>query len=133
MTAALTADEPRFQPGFEAADTTVLAAIGLYGYYGPIATTGPPSSPHDYITAQAPPVAVIHGDRDTLVIVEDARAFVGDLQDRSESPVVYGELPGAQHGFDLFHSIRFEAVIDAIETFTESITADQRRLSDRAR
>jgi hypothetical protein len=31
--------------------------------------------------------------------------------------VVYAELPGAQHAFDLFHSLRFEAVVDAIEAF----------------
>jgi hypothetical protein len=30
---------------------------------------------------------------------------------------VYAELPGAQHAFDLFHSPRCEAVIDAIEAF----------------
>jgi hypothetical protein len=30
---------------------------------------------------------------------------------------VYAELTGAQHSFDLFHSLRFEAVIDAIEAF----------------
>jgi acetyl esterase/lipase len=127
VTAALTPNEPRFQPGFETADTTVLAAVGLYGYYGPIATSGPPSSPHDYLTAQAPPIAVLHGDRDTLVIVEDARAFAHDLRDRSANPVVYAELPGAQHGFDVCHSIRFEAVIDAIETFTSAIGADRCR------
>jgi hypothetical protein len=32
--------------------------------------------------------------------------------------VVYAELPGAQHAFDLFHSLRFEAVVDAAEAFT---------------
>jgi hypothetical protein len=31
--------------------------------------------------------------------------------------VVYLELPGAQHAFDLFNSIRFEKVVDAIEAF----------------
>jgi hypothetical protein len=31
--------------------------------------------------------------------------------------VVYAELPGAQHVFDLVHSLRFEAVVDAIEAF----------------
>jgi hypothetical protein len=32
-------------------------------------------------------------------------------------PVVYAELPGAQHAFDPFHSIRFETVVEAIEAF----------------
>jgi acetyl esterase/lipase len=35
-TAALTANDPTFQPGFEEADTTVAAAVGLYGYYGSV-------------------------------------------------------------------------------------------------
>jgi hypothetical protein len=30
----------------------------------------------------------------------------------SASPVVYAELPRVQHGFDRFHSIRFEQVVD---------------------
>jgi hypothetical protein len=31
--------------------------------------------------------------------------------------VVYAELPGGQHSFDLFHSIRFDTVVGAIEGF----------------
>lgn len=49
--------------------------------------------------------------------MEIARSFVGDLRSTSSNPVVYAELPGAQHAFDLFHSIRFEQVIDGIEAF----------------
>ena len=33
-------------------------------------------------------------------------------------PVVYAELPGGHHTFDLFHSIRFEAVVDGVEAFS---------------
>ena len=32
--AALTPNDPAFQPGFEHADTSVTAAVSLYGYYG---------------------------------------------------------------------------------------------------
>ena len=32
--AALTPNDPAFQPGFEHADTSVTAAISLYGYHG---------------------------------------------------------------------------------------------------
>ena len=39
----------------------------------------------------------------------------------SANPVVYAELPGAQHGFDFFYSIRFEAVIDGIEAFADGV------------
>ena len=114
--AALTPNDPAFQPGFEAADTSVSAAISLYGYYGSL-NTGRPSSPLDYVDAEAPPFFVAHGDRDTLVLVDDARHFVEQLRSASSQPVVYAELPGGQHTFDLFHSIRFETVVDAIEAF----------------
>jgi acetyl esterase/lipase len=46
---------------------------------------------------------VAHGDRDPLVTVEGARLFVKRLRSTSSNPVVYAELPGAQHSFDLFH------------------------------
>ena len=117
--AALTPNDPRFQPGFERADTSVTAAICLYGYYGSLETDErTPSSPQAYVRRDAPPFFVAHGDQDTLVLVEDARPFVQRLRRSSSNPVVYAELPGAQHAFDLFHSIRFETVVNAIEGFT---------------
>ena len=115
--AALTPNDPAFQPGFEAADTSVSAAISLYGYYGSLDSERQPSSPLDYVDTEAPPFFVAHGDRDTLVLVDDARHFVEQLRSASSQPVVYAELPGGQHTFDLFHSIRFETVVDAIEAF----------------
>jgi dipeptidyl aminopeptidase/acylaminoacyl peptidase len=60
---------------------------------------------------------IAHGDHDTRVPVGGARLFVERLRSTSSRPVVYTELPGAQHAFDLFHSLRFEAVVDAIEAF----------------
>jgi acetyl esterase/lipase len=117
--AALTPGHPEFQPGFEGADTSVSAAISMYGYYGPLAAgEGPPSSPLAYVGPDAPPFFVAHGDQDTLVSVENARPFVELLQSGSSHPVVYVELPGAQHSFDVFHSLRFEAVVNGIEAFT---------------
>ncbi len=117
-TAALTQNDPAFQPGFEDADTSVAGAVCLYGYYGGLDSEGPlPTSPHDYVRADAPPFFVTHGDQDTIVIVEDARAFVETLRSTSTRPVVYAELPGAQHGFDLFGSLRCERVVDAVEAF----------------
>jgi acetyl esterase/lipase len=93
----------------------------LYAYYGSVASGGPPSSRLGYSTTNAPPCFVVHGDQDTLVIVEDARGFVEQLRATSSNPVVYAELPGAQHGFDLFRSRRFDTVVDAIEAFTAHI------------
>jgi acetyl esterase/lipase len=92
-TAALTANDPSFQPGFEPADTSVAAAVCLYGYYGSLDGRAA-SSPLAYAQADAPPFLVAHGDKDTIVLVEDARRFVQGLRQSSSNPVVYAELPG---------------------------------------
>jgi acetyl esterase/lipase len=120
--AALTANDPALQPGFEEVDTSVAAVVSLYGYYG---STGPGarSRPMGLDANGAPPFFVVHPDRDTLVVVEDARAFVEHIRKTSPSPVVYAELPFAQHAFDYFYSIRFEAVIDGIEAFADWVRA----------
>jgi acetyl esterase/lipase len=49
--------------------------------------------------------------------VAAARLFAGHLRAASASPVVYAELPGAQHGFDRFNSLSFEAVCAGIGAF----------------
>jgi hypothetical protein len=38
--------------------------------------------------------------------------------------VVYAELPGTQHNFDFFPSLRFHAVADAVEDFTAWVRTD---------
>jgi len=116
LAAACTVNDPQFQPGFESADTSVAAAIAFYGYYGwPL-----PAFPPD-----APPLFVLHGDLDTVVPVEDARVFIDKARRESKNPVLYAELPGAHHNFDLFHSIRSETVIDGVEVFTAWVMANR--------
>jgi acetyl esterase/lipase len=116
---ALTADNATFQPGFEQADTSVNAAVGRYGYYGPAPmSAGRHSAPDAYASANAPPFFIIHGTRDPMIAAAHARRFVEQLRARSTRPVLYAELPGGQHNFDRFPSIRGFAVVDAIETFT---------------
>jgi acetyl esterase/lipase len=127
--AAFTANDPRFQPGFEDVDTTVTAAIGLYGYYGSLGDTATSSSPADHVGPGAPPVLVVHGRNDTYVPVEGAREFVGRMRRGSSAAVVYAELTGAQHSFDLFHSVRFDAVIDTIEAFASWATNARRPIT----
>jgi acetyl esterase/lipase len=117
--AALTPNDPAYQPGFEHADTSVTAAICLHGYYGLAGTTDrSPSSPLAYDGTDAPPFFVAHGDHDSLLPVAAARLFAGKVRATSSNPVIYAELPGAQHGFDRFHSLRFDTVVEAIEAFT---------------
>jgi acetyl esterase/lipase len=152
--AALTMNDPTLQPGFEDADTSVVAAIPLYGDYdwldihGERATRGLDrskylrdaivkcsadddverwqlGSPLHHVRADAPPFFVVHGARDSLLLVEDARHFVDALRNVSRSPVVYAELPGAQHAFDGFQSVRCGSVINAMEWFTSWVRTTQ--------
>lgn len=142
--AALTAGDRSLQPGFEDADTSVLAAVPFYGVYdmldsGAVYYEGLRSwlleqvvikrrrdddpeafravSPTHRVHAGAPPFMVLHGEHDSLVPVADARAFVRALRDASRNEVVYVELPGAEHAFDLFPSQRTARVVEGIERF----------------
>ena len=143
--AALTAGDPAYQPGFEDADTSVQAAIPHYGVYDFAGSTGLRSaerlrdeflaprilqktwadSPDDFeaaspilrITADAPDFFVLHGKHDSLVPVDQARLFVDRLRATSKRTVVYAELPGAQHAFDVFPSIRSAHVVRAIDRY----------------
>ena len=116
---ALTGNDPRFQPGFEDLDTEIAGAVALYGYYGPASDGGLPSSPADYARPDAPPVMLVHGARDPMVPVSDARTFATTLRARSRSPVVWAELPGGLHTFDRFASIRSAGVVAGVEAFAE--------------
>ena len=124
--AALSPNDPTLQPGFETADTRVSAAIGFYGfygrYYGRDEGEQPSSSPLDYDASSAPPFMLVVGDHDnTYFPVELARTFALHLRAASAEPVVYAELPGGQHAFDLYHSIRFEAVLDGVDAFVDQV------------
>jgi acetyl esterase/lipase len=143
--AALTANDAAYQPGFEDADTTVQAAVPHYGVYDFAGVTGLRSaellrdaflaprifqkawpeareefeaaSPILRVTPEAPDFFVLHGVHDTLVEVAQARLFVERLREVSKKKVVYAELPGAQHAFDIFPSIRSAHVVRAIERY----------------
>jgi acetyl esterase/lipase len=115
--AALTPNQPDYQPGFADADTSVTAAIGLYGYYGRTEGHRPDSSPEVHISRDAPPFLLVHGDHDSVVPVEWASHFASALREVSKQPVVYIEMPGAQHSFDYFDSLRGRLIVDQIEAF----------------
>jgi acetyl esterase/lipase len=122
--AGFTVNDPVFQPGFERADTSVAAVVALYGYYGGIASRrGLPSSPFDYADRGSAPLLIVQGGQDTFTSASRARALAERARRATANPVVYVELPGAQHSFDLLSSIRLEAVIDGIEAFVGSVAA----------
>ncbi len=99
----------------------VGALVGLYGYYGAQRTRSQvPSDPARYPADDAPPTLVVHGDADSFVDIAGARRYVEHRRLLSEVPVALAALPGAQHGFDRFVSLRFSAVCDAIEDFAHA-------------
>ena len=146
--AALTAGDRSLQPGFEDADTSVAAAVPFYGVYDMLdedavyyeglrswlleeivikrrRVDDPDAfravSPTHRVHAGAPPFLVFHGERDTLVPVDDARTFAERLKTTSDSEALYVELPGAEHAFDLFPSLRTARVVEGIERFLRTV------------
>ena len=122
---ALSQQDPRYQPGFESADTSVSAVVGLYGYYGPYYgddwNAALPSSPLVMDASSAPPFFLTHGTVDNNASVENSRELAAKLRAEAPTRPVYAELPGAQHGFDLVSSWRFEAILDGIQDFTDAV------------
>ena len=127
---ALTQNAPEYQPGFEGADTSVSAAVGLYGYYGRTEGHVPESSPEAHCHSDAPPFLLIHGDRDTSVPATWGRAFAERLNEVSRQPVIWTEVPDAQHSFDYFASPRAWRAVAQIETFAAWVLP-QRTISRR--
>jgi len=144
--AALTPNRAEWQPGFEQVDTSLQAAVPFYGVYDFLDRHGirpemsmdsllvdrvmqcsrqqnpelwDTGSPLSHVAVDAPPMFVIHGTHDSLVWVEEARVFVSALQAVSKQPVAYAELPGAQHAFETFHSVRTDHTVHAVGHFLE--------------
>ena len=152
--AALTPGRVDWQPGFEDVDTSVTACVPFYGpadfrdrdgirgrfaamepflarFVMPAPETDDPElwdavSPITHVGPHAPPFFVIQGSNDVLVWREENRAFVERLRAASHEPVVYWEVPGAQHAFDMLNSVRSLAAVDAVERFVGWATAPER-------
>ena len=82
------------------------------------------ASPISHVGPHAPPFFVLHGTNDSLVPVEQARTFVDELRKESNQPVVYAELPGAQHAFEMFPSVRTHATVHAVERFLAVVRSE---------
>ena len=144
--AALTPNDPKFQPGFPRTPTRrwwrpspfTVATTGtppktpgappdssrlLQKTRGQAETSGThrqiylDASPLQHVRADAPQFFVLHGADDSLIPVVEAQEFVEELRSVSKSPVAYAELPHAQHGFDVFGSARADKAADAIARF----------------
>ncbi len=141
---ALTGNEVEFQPGFENVDTSVQGCVSFYGVYDFTDRQGvwhheklrellerqvmkasldeapaawEKASPVSWISTAAPPFLVVHGELDTMVPVEEARHFCDAFCRTAAAPIVYAEIPAAQHAFEIFPSLRSAGVINGVERF----------------
>jgi acetyl esterase/lipase len=148
--AALTANRPELQPGFEDADTSVKGCVPMYAIFDFLNRNGARwdwpliprdvmksrphedpegyalASPLDQVGPHAPPFLVIHGGNDSLVPPREAHIFVAALRGVSTQPVEYLEVIGAQHAFDAISSPRTRAVTTRILAFLDTTVAAAR-------
>lgn len=148
----LTEGDRDLQPGFEDADTSVQAVVPFYGLYDlldedhnhhptlrhilawVIIKARRDRDPERYtrvspmhrLRDDAPPFFIIHGDADTLVNVNESRTFSRRLREISDEPVLYAEMAGGQHAFDVFSSVRTGRLLQAVEQFL-ALTYEQHR------
>jgi acetyl esterase/lipase len=151
----LTANDPVWQPGFESVDTSVQAMIPFYGVYDWTSSATSrdrglrralertivkqrfadardiydSASPMFRVHADAPPALVVHGTLDNLAPIAEAREFVARLRAVSRAPVVYVELHGASHAFDVFNSIRSLQAISGVDAFLNWVRSEGARPS----
>ncbi len=143
--AALTPNDPEYQSGFEQVETSVRAAVPFYGVYDWTNRGGhgrgndgfggfiervvmkrrvtndrgafESASPLYRVNGDAPPFLVVHGTSDSLVTFDGAEDFVDALREASHEPVAFVALPGAQHAFEVFHSLRTDYMVRGVERF----------------
>ncbi len=151
--AALTPNDPQWQPGFEDADTSVVAAVPIYGRYDWFTAHG--SGRKEFIAflqkfvvkkpfaqnrqtyldassikrlrADAPPFFILHGADDSIIPVGEGREFAEALREVSTSTVAYAEIPHAQHAFDFYYgSPRAHYTARAVEEFLSWVHAKRK-------
>jgi acetyl esterase/lipase len=155
---ALTANDARYQPGFEDQDTSVAACVSMYGVYdlaglfehtpfprrfadrfervlmGALRRDEPArfvdASPIAHVDERAPPFFVVHGGNDNLVPVAQARRFADALRAVSTQPVVYAEIAGASHAFEVFHSVRAANVVNGVDRFLAVVQSARAERAD---
>jgi acetyl esterase/lipase len=140
--AALTPNDPVFQPGFEHKDTSVQAAVPFYGVYDftdaenmhemmlpfleqfvmKVRYAHAPerfreASPISHVHRDAPPFFVLHGDKDELIPHGQARAFCAALREAGAATVSHAELENAHHAFDILSTVRSQLAADAVGDF----------------
>ena len=158
--AALTPNDVDFQRDFPTADTSVQGCVAFYGVYdfadrGRHFRHGAfrrlilerivmkrrfDDVPHEFDraspmfhakTAAAPPFMVRHGDHDSLAPLGGALGFCDALRSRGgDAPLVWVNLPGAQHAFELFPSLRSIPAVHGVHRFCQAIYSAHRAAGD---
>ncbi|MFI5506520.1 alpha/beta hydrolase [Mycobacterium sp. NPDC051804] len=151
--AALTPNDPQWQPGFEDVDTSVVAAVPIYGRYDWFTSQGSgrkefiaflqkfvvkkpfvqnrqtylDASSINRLRADAPPFFILHGQDDSIIPVGEGREFAEALREVSASTVAYAEIPHAQHAFDFYYgSPRAHYTARAVEEFLSWVHAKRK-------
>ncbi len=149
--AALTANDPQLQPGFEHVDTRVQAAVPYYGAYdltdqanmcelmlpflerfvmrarlADAPALYRAASPIAHVHRDAPPFFVLHGRNDAVIPHTQASAFVEALRGAGAARVGHVELPNAHHAFDTVATVRSQLVCDAVSDFLGVTYAEHR-------
>ena len=75
------------------------------------------------VAEAAPPFCIVQGTHDSLVWVEEVRRFVAEFAPQTRAPLVYAELPRAQHAFEIFHSPRTSHFLNAASMWLEWVRA----------
>jgi acetyl esterase/lipase len=148
--AALASGVNAFKPGFENIDCSVDACVPVYGLYDLLDESGAmhdgqkelqsfmevlvmpevrdtPSplwqqiSPITHISKDAPPMLLLHGQHDALADFESAKAFAEALESKSKNEVIFAELPGMQHAYDIAHTPPTPEHVRAIYRFLENV------------
>ncbi len=146
--AALSANDASLQPGFEQADTSVQVVVPLYGKFDVFGEATPDPTMEDFMARNvfpgpraqhealwramqptshlqrlskddAPPFFVLHGTNDVLIPLHEARWFVERMRHEYAGETVYVELPHANHGFDVFNSLRADLYVETMQRYLE--------------
>jgi len=135
---ALTANDPRLQPGFEDVDTTVQAAAPFYGVYDltdaekmhemmmpflELFVMKERCADKPELFELASPISHVH---------RDAPPFFVLLREAGAHTVGYAELPNAHHAFDLFATVRSRLAADAVADFLGVVYGQHLRSRSRA-
>jgi acetyl esterase/lipase len=156
--AALTANRPEYQPGFEQVDTTLRGAVPIYARLDFVNRFGVAndSQLHEFLVENVmprpqeqdpglweeaspiaqvhpgmPPLFVVHGTHDSLIPIEEAEHFVRAAREVARAPVAFAPLYGAQHAYDLANTLWSHRTAEAIHSFGERLFAEYRAARDR--